>query len=76
MLRAEYWAKSKELIDWANDTELSLLSKAASKELEKRHNAYFKKFDIDEAHGKKVKARKAKDKYRKKAKSTNTALKA
>lgn len=65
MLRKEYWIKSKDLLAFCNDAELNVLAQQATKELNDRHNSYFKKMDVTEAHKKKVKARKMKAKYKK-----------
>ena len=65
MLRKEYWVKSKEILAFCTDTELNVLAQQATKELNDRHNSYFKKMDATEAHKKKAKARKQKAKYKK-----------
>jgi hypothetical protein len=67
MLRNEYWERSRELIAWSEDEELKVLGQQASKELDKRSNAYFDRLDKKDAHTKKVELRKDKTKYAKKS---------
>jgi len=69
MLRQEYWQKSKELIEFCSEEELKVLGQQAAKELNKRMDAYTRKFDASEDHRSKVKKRKTKERAKKRNKT-------
>lgn len=70
MLRPEYWAKAKELIEFCNDSELKVLSQQAEKALNKRMSDYLSGMKHKDDEKEKAKGRAIKKRMRQKSKQT------
>ena len=71
-IRKAYWSKAKDLLEYCSMDELKFLSTQATKELDKRMNAYLGKVDSQEHEKGLIKKARKKIKARRHSKSINT----
>ena len=64
MLRPEYWARSKDLLNWCELEELKVLAQQAEKALNTRMNAYLGKLEAKDRAKKGAKAKALKAKFK------------
>lgn len=73
-IRKAYWDKAKDLLEYCSMDELKILSTQATKELDKRMNAYLGKVDAQTHEKGLIKKARTKIKARRHSKSTKGGM--